>query len=56
MGLLFCSVEVVFSEALTHRVFSNREEEISFPVVFDLSDGPLMALEQDGSLWTVAKV
>lgn len=36
----------------THRVFSYREQQVSFSVVLDLSDGPLVALEQDRFLWT----
>lgn len=42
--------------AWTHRVFGYREEQVSFPVVLDLSDGPLMALQQDGFLGTKAGI
>lgn len=37
--------------AVAHRVFGHGEEEVSFAVILDLRDGPLMALQQDGFLW-----
>lgn len=36
--------------ARAHRVFSYREEQVALSVVLDLSDGPLVALQQDGFL------
>ena len=33
---------------IDHRVFGHSEKEVSFMVVPDLCDGPLMALQQDG--------